>query len=254
MVRHFKRWWNVWACIGILIFACVVATAQTETATSTNEPAVTVTDSASAKFFGAVSSVPRARDKEVSLVRMGMFAGRSGVAKGGQMVIEFNPFRRLGFYGVAGQSSINGYKTKDPDVGIVTANEKDRSAGGGTVLRLLTFKRSTIGAFGQVVWTTSSVYATYNVQYLDPSAPGGVVNIKGDYREKRSGVLGTIGGQFETPRWRGVPPFAIRVGKNIGNGLAAETGGGVYFAVSPMIDIRWRSMQKGYQQLARLIH
>ena len=72
---------------------------------------------------GLLSMDARAQDvfdpptDEMPTVMIGGIAGRDGAAFGPGLILEFHPnwrkFRRIGFYGFAGRSSVYGYMTGD---------------------------------------------------------------------------------------------------------------------------------------------
>ena len=154
---------------------------------------------------------------EMPTVMIGGIAGRDGAAFGPGLILEFHPnwrkFRRIGFYGFAGRSSVYGYMTGDG----IKADFTDRTLGFGIDYRPMSVAhgRWTFGTFAQAAYYGSHVKASY------PDGYGGTV----EYTDSSKGPLITLGPQVE---YRPVPDvdFLVRPGKDLGDNFAAQSAVG----------------------------
>ncbi len=170
--------------------------------------------------------------QNVSMVRVGMMLGRDGAAFGPGFMAEFNPISRLGLYGFAGQSSINGYGAG----GGIVANFKDRMLGFGIVYRAFRMHRFTIGGFTQAAYYGDHVRASY------PDGFGGMV----EYRDSSKGPLITLGPDIEIRITRDIAVF-IRPGKDLGDNIAAQTAGG--FSINGGVEVGVGGIFRGFKKL-----
>lgn len=172
--------------------------------------------------------------QNVSMFRFGTMIGRDGAAFGPGILLEFNPFSRLGFYGFAGQSSINGYGAGN---GIV-ANFSDRTLGFGVVYRAFRFSRITVGGFTQADYYGDKIHASY------PDGSGGTIQ----YRDSDKYPLVTIGPDIEIGVSKYIVAF-IRPGKDFGPSIAAQTVHG--FSINGGIEIGASGILKALKRAFR---
>ena len=178
-------------------------------------------------------------ESEAPPIEAGVLVGRDGVAFGPGILLQGN-LRRLGLYGFAGRSSINGYSTSDG----VTANLRDRTLGFGIQYRILRMgKHFAISGFGQAAYFGSHVHATY----FDPDL---AVNV--DYRDSDRDPLVTVGPEIDYIIAKGVR-IAVRPGKNFGKNFAAETVGGLSINIGVLVDAQCAGIHiaRGFKKILR---
>jgi hypothetical protein len=173
--------------------------------------------------------------QNVSMFRFGTMIGRDGAAFGPGVLVEFNPISRLGVYGFAGQSSINGYQAGD---GIV-ANFTDRTLGFGIVYRAFHIGRFTIGGFTQAAYYGDHVRASY------PDGSGGTI----EYRDSSKDPLVTIGPDVEIKIVGGISAF-VRPGEDLGQSIAAQTVHG--FSINGGVVVGAPAVVKGFKSFGKL--
>lgn len=165
-----------------------------------------------AQSSNALSKPNSATDPiKTPLVECGVLTGRDGAAFGPGLTCQAN-FKRLGFYGLAGQSHVNGYQTADG----ITANFSDRTLGFGIDARIFHLNRFVFGVFGQAAYYGSHVHATY----FDPDYQVSVT-----YTASDRDPLITVGPEIRFPIVKGIAGI-IRPGKDFGSNFAATTAAG----------------------------
>ena len=186
---------------------------------------------------GLVKTNPLANPMKAPLVECGVMAGRDGAAFGPGITCQAN-FNRFGFYGFAGQSSVNGYQTSDG----ITANFSDRTLGFGLDARILHLNRFVFGLFGQSAYYGSHVRATY----FDSDYQMSVTYLASD----RDPLI-TVGPEIRFLITKGISGI-VRPGKDFGSNFAATTAGG--FSINGGILFSARSIGISLIQVKNLFH
>ena len=177
-------------------------------------------------FVGAANSQEK---DSVAFLRVAPLFGRGGVAISQAVYFEVNPVPWFGAGVMAGRSGVSGYQDQG-----ATTDASDFSSGIVLVGRFpKAIKHFRFGGFVQSVYNGSHVSAQYSDTY--PDGNGGFVNVQGNYYASDRDPIVTVGANVEYYIPHG-PPLLIRVGRNFGDGLAANTAGGFYFVVGPMVD------------------
>jgi hypothetical protein len=169
------------------------------------------------------------------ILECGMLIGRDGAAFGPGLTCQAN-FKRFGFYGFAGQSNVNDYRTGDG----ITANLSDRTLGFGLDARIFHLNRFVFGIFGQAAYYGSRVQATY----FDPD-----YQVTVTYRASDRDPLITVGPEIRLPIVNGISGI-IRPGKDFGDNFAAMTAGG--FSINAGVLVSVHTIGTSIMQLKNL--
>ena len=176
----------------------------------------------------------REKPVEAPLIEIGMLAGRDGAAFGPGILTQLN-WNRMGFYGFAGTSHVNGYDAGDG----IKADFSDRTLGFGIECRIARITRLiVIGTFGQAAYYGSHVHATY----FDSDS-----SLKVEYVASDRDPLVTIGPEIDFGVMKAMR-IVVRPGKDFGNNFAATTAGGFSLDAAVLVDLKGigTSIGKGF--------
>jgi hypothetical protein len=148
-----------------------------------------------------------------SYARIGLYFGRAGIAQGPGGYLEIDPFRWLGFCAIASHSQT---------VHVVDgghARVSDFSAGGCVTAHLPEIKGVLISPFVQMT------YQNEHDRIVLPLDDGTSYVDRDDPMHR----IRTVGTTIDRAITKNGPRWIARIGKNFGDGPAANNGGGLYF-------------------------
>jgi hypothetical protein len=146
-------------------------------------------------------------------MRVGLYLGRTGIARGPGAYLEINPFRWLGLCAIASHSQT--VHVVDGD----HARVSDFSAGGCVTAHLPEMKGFLISPFFQMTYQNEHdrvvIPLDDGTSYLDRDDP--IHRIR------------TVGTTIDRAITKNGPRWIARIGKNFGDGPAANHADGLYF-------------------------
>lgn len=148
----------------------------------------------------------------VRFTRVGFFTGRTGIAIGTSAYVEINPVRWLGFCALASRSKAS----SEMDGAHVQA--WDRSAGACITAHSPEMKGFLISPFVQ--FTHQNFHDHISVPLEDGTSY--------EDGESLTHHLWTVGSSIDRAIVKNGPRWVVRIGKNLGEGPAAENAGGLY--------------------------
>jgi hypothetical protein len=151
-------------------------------------------------------------DNGVSFLRAGYFYGRSGTATGPTVYVEANPIRWVGVCAIVAKS----HASSGVDGG--TAQLWDSSAGGCFSGHLPMFKGLLISPFGQVLNQRTR-------DVISIPLGGGQFYVDG---QLHTSPVWTFGSAIDRAIVKDGPHWAVRIGRNVGQGDSAKYAGGIY--------------------------
>ena len=146
------------------------------------------------------------------LVRAGLYYGRTGTALGTGVSLEVNPIRWFGLCGFASRSRATTVNENLP------VEEWDTAVGACATAHLPEVKGFLISPFAQ--WAQQSDHNRVNIPLGDGTT----------YQQTQGQMhhLWTVGSAVDRAIVSNGPRWAVRIGRNIGSGPAAENAGGLY--------------------------
>jgi len=147
-----------------------------------------------------------------SLLRTGIFFGRTGISLGPGAYVEVNPIQWLGVCGTVSHSQA----THAIDGGSVRVS--DTSMGGCITAHLPEIKKFLVSPFIQ------TVHERHHDRFTMPMDDGTVYH----YGDDQTHHVFTAGAMVERAIVRNGPRWVVRIGKNFGQGPAVENAGGLY--------------------------
>jgi len=149
----------------------------------------------------------------IPYMRVGLYFGRTGIAQGPGAYLEINPFRWLGLCAIASHSQT--VHVVDGD----HARVSDFSAGGCVTVHLPEMKGFLISPFFQMTYQNEHdrvvIPLDDGTSYLDRDDP--IHRIR------------TVGTTIDRAITKNGPRWIARIGKNFGDGPAANHADGLYF-------------------------
>jgi hypothetical protein len=149
---------------------------------------------------------------QVSFLRVGLFAGRTGTALGPSGYVEINPIRWVGVCAFASRSNA----TSSTDGG--SAHDWDFSTGLCATAHAPEIKGILISPFVQMS------YQNNHSRFAMPQADGTIYREADDHLRRQW----TVGAGIDRAIVRNGPRWAMRIGKNFGSGPAVDNARGLY--------------------------
>lgn len=157
----------------------------------------------------------------VPIVRVGVSFGRNGISQGFGGYVEVNPIHWAGFCAVISQSrTTHGVEGGDAQV-------SDMSMGGCITGHLPPIRQLLISPFMQLVNQREHNRINYPLD-------DGTVDHDGDDETHR---VWTVGATIDRAIVPSGPRWMIRVGKNFGEGPAANNAAGIYFVAGIILPL-----------------
>ena len=154
----------------------------------------------------------RTNEDRVSVIRVGGFFGRTGSAIGSSAYAEVNPIRWVGLCGFAAHSRDTTINQGDPVV------EWDSTVGGCVTSHLPSFMGILISPFAQ--YTIQCDHNRVSIPLGDGTNYVSTQN--------QTNHLWTAGSSIDRAIVKDGPRWIARIGKNFGQGPAAQHGSGLY--------------------------
>jgi hypothetical protein len=151
-------------------------------------------------------------DRQVSVIRLGGFFGRTGSAIGSSVYVEINPIRWIGLCGIAAHSRATSINEGDPVL------EWDSTVGGCVTSHLPSIKGFLISPFAQYTVQTDHNRVTVPL--------GAGANYM--YTQNQTNHLWTAGASIDRAIVKDGPRWIARIGENFGKGPAAHNADGLY--------------------------